>query len=160
MLQVVKNYFVPERKCYAKFCKSNCYLYIILLVCVLYVTLSMRISAHNKSPELFTVKPESHSRRQVRHWALEQKVPDRYARRRFHSHCLLWFSCFFPFLFFSPSVFLLQFFSPFPPLIPFPSPLLKILSPTLNLNLWIFHGSLPESTWFRYVHYKSSDIKF
>ena len=123
-------------------------------MCVLYVTLSMCISVHNKSPELFTVKLESHSRRRVRHWALEQKVRDRYARRRFHSPCLLWvsFSFFFPFLF-SPSVFLPQFFPLFPPY-PLPLPTPEDFFPTSNLNLWIFHGSLPESTWFRYVHYK------
>ena len=79
-----------------------------MCVCVLYVTLSMRISVHNKSPELFTVKLESHCRRRVRHWALEQKVRDRYTRRRFNSPCLhslLSSPLFFLFLF-SPSVFL------------------------------------------------------
>ena len=55
-----------------------CNLCIILLVCVcvLYVTLSMHISVHNKSPELFTVKLESPSRRRVTHWALEKSVID------------------------------------------------------------------------------------
>ena len=107
---------------------SYCISIIIILlvcVCVLYVTLSMRISVHNKSPELFTVKLESHSRRRVRHWALEHKVRDRYARRRFNSPRLPWYfppPLFFPFLF-SPLVFLPQFFSPFP------SPLLKIFFP-------------------------------
>ena len=122
------------------------HLYIILLVCVcvLYVTLSMHISVHNKSPELFTVKLESPSRRRVKHWALEQKLPDRYARRRFDSPCLhdfLFLPLFFPFLF-SPSVFLLQFFPfpPPPPLIPFPSPLLKIFSPPQTEICGSLHG--------------------
>ena len=35
----------------------------------------MRISVHNNSPELFTVKLESPSRRRVKHWALEQSFP-------------------------------------------------------------------------------------
>ena len=60
---------------------------------------------------------------------------------------------FFPFLF-PPSVFLPQFFSLSPPY-PLPLPTPEDFFPTSNLNLWIFHGSLPESTWFRYVHYKS-----
>ena len=93
------------------------HLYIILLVCVLYVTLSMRISVHNKSPELFTVKLESPSRQRVKHSALEQKFPDRYARRRFNSPCLHGIS--FPFCTFS---FFLPHFFPLSPLYPLPLP--------------------------------------
>ena len=94
------------------------HLYIILLVCVLYVTLSMRISVHNKSPKLFTVKPESHSRRRVRHWALKRKVRDRYARRQFHSSLVFFF--FFSFLFFTFG-FRTPVFFPLSP--PYPLPL-------------------------------------
>ena len=139
----MKNLFEQFTSLCAPFAKSSCstpegahfspipckamHLYIILLVCVLYVKLSMRISVHNKSPELFAVKLESHSRQRVRHWTLEQKVRDRYARRQFNSPCL------HGFLFFFLSFFHLQFsypiFSPFYPLIPFPSPLLKIFFP-------------------------------
>ena len=91
-------------------------LYNSACVCVLYVTLSMRISVHNKSPKLFTVKLESPSRRRVKHWALERKFPDRYARRRFDSPCrhsfLFFFISFFHLQFSYPSFFSL---SPSPP---------------------------------------------
>ena len=96
----------------------------------------MRISVHNKSPELFTVKLESPSRQRVKHSALEQKFPDRYARRRrFNSPSLHGFLFFAPFFL---SFLHLQF--------SYPS-FLKIFSPTSNLNLWIFHGCLPESMY-------------
>ena len=67
---------------------------------------------------------------------------------------------FFSFLFFTFS-FLTPVFFPFPPPppppppYPLPLPTPEDFFPTSNLNLWIIHGSLPESTWFRYIHYKS-----
>ena len=92
----------------------------------------MRISVHNKSPELFTVKLESPSRQRVKHLALEQKFPDRYARRRFNSPCLhgflsppLFFLSFLHFQFFLTPV----FFSPSPPPYPLPLPTPEDFSP-------------------------------
>ena len=108
----------------------NLYIILLVCVCVLYVTLSMRISV---SPELLL---ESPSRRRVKHWALEQKFPDRYARRRLGSPCLhdfLFLPLFFPFLF-SPSVFLPP--PPPPPPYPLPLPTPEDFFPTPNLNLW------------------------
>ena len=124
---------------------------------MLYVTLSVRISVHNKSPELFTVKLESHSRRRVRHWALELKKSI-FTMAQFSLSPMVFFPPPPPPLFFL-SFFHLQFSYPsffplFPPY-PLPLPTPEDFFPTSNLNLWIFHGSLPESTWFKYVHYKS-----
>ena len=59
---------------------------------------------------------------------------------------VLFFPLFFPFLF-SPSVFLPQFFSLFPPY-PLPLPTPEDFFPTSNLNLWIFHGSLHGSDMY------------
>ena len=59
---------------------------------------------------------------------------------------VFFFSLLFSFPFFTFS-FLTPVFFPSPPY-PLPLPTPEYFFPTSNLNLWIFHRSLPESTWF------------